>query len=418
MFTFSKSPTDDASRPAIRNARAVRLLICLLVGLPVISSARTLEWAGYTWTVKEGVGLAPGPNTWSDSTQSVWVDGMNRLHLKVTESNGVWSSAEVINHSSLGYGDYHFQLDSRVDQYDPTIVAGLFTFLNDTNEIDIEFTQAFSFLGTNNATFVTQPSVPANRSPFFLDQSSITQTTHRFSWQSTQIVYQSYFTHADAPPSNSVIISSFTYTSNNIPLPDQEKTHINIWQFNNQPPIATQNLELIVRDFQFTPLTPPPSLSAIVNVSAVVGPGLGSFLNIDASTLDFGTVNPSPTDHRFRSNILTCEFFAASGPWSIEVTSDNPADAAGLAPVGGGIPVQLKFNQPNYGNGDPEDDVNWTGLTAVWRPVIDNDAASPLVLGSSAEGDTPDIPFSFAIDVDGLAKTNYSGLILFDLVIE
>ncbi|UCG15976.1 MAG: hypothetical protein JSV19_11850 [Phycisphaerales bacterium] len=44
--------------------------------------ARTIDFAGLTWTVRSGYG-GPGPNNWSDSTDSVWGDVQGRPHLKI-----------------------------------------------------------------------------------------------------------------------------------------------------------------------------------------------------------------------------------------------------------------------------------------------------------------------------------------------
>lgn len=54
----------------------------------------TIEFAGHTWNVKSGTG-GPGPNNWSNSNNSVWVDNEGKLHLKIRYINGKWVCAEI-----------------------------------------------------------------------------------------------------------------------------------------------------------------------------------------------------------------------------------------------------------------------------------------------------------------------------------
>ena len=70
-----------------------------LAAFPTLAQyPRTFAWNGETWMVKRSTGrVGPGPNYFSDSTNNVWVDGSNRLHLKITKSGNKWQCAEVIH---------------------------------------------------------------------------------------------------------------------------------------------------------------------------------------------------------------------------------------------------------------------------------------------------------------------------------
>ena len=156
-----------------------------------------------------------------------------------------------------------------------------------------------------------------------------------------------------------------------------------------------------------------------VQVSAVVGAGTGSFLTVTPETIGFGTLNAGPADHRFETTTLTATFFTATAPWSIEVVTENPGNLPGLTSDGGDTMPQFKFNQSNFGIGDPEVDANWTGVSAVWKGVFTNGVTpSASTLGSSASLDVSPITFSFAVDAVGAVQTNYSAQVRFDLVIE
>ena len=68
----------------IRYRYCIRLILGILfiiVFTTSVAHSRTISFAGRKWTVKTGTG-APGPNYWSDSSSSVWVDSSG-LHLKI-----------------------------------------------------------------------------------------------------------------------------------------------------------------------------------------------------------------------------------------------------------------------------------------------------------------------------------------------
>src|SRR3972149_3772620 len=105
---------------------------------PATSGQRIVEFAGRQWAVKSGCGLGPGPNCWSDSEQSVWVEG-GQLHLKIREIDGTWYSAEVYTTDCTQYGMHRFFTASRLDNLDKNVVAALFLYKDDATEIDVEF---------------------------------------------------------------------------------------------------------------------------------------------------------------------------------------------------------------------------------------------------------------------------------------
>ncbi len=165
------------------------------------------------------------------------------------------------------------------------------------------------------------------------------------------------------------------------------------------------------------------AMSDTVNITATVGLGSGSFLNIEPASVAFGTVNPSPAVHRFKSNVLTCEYYAANAPWSIAVTTANTNDLVGLVGRSGTnfYTLPFKFWQANFGGGsnpDPNVQTNWTGANPCFKWVFDNGTTPAMTLGSSASQDNSPIPFLFAIDAEAAFKTNYSSTVTLELVIE
>src|SRR5579862_1388649 len=101
------------------NWNRVILSSAVFVGLTasgITASAQTLTFGGHTWTVRpDGTG-APRNNTWCEA--NAFVDSNGYLHLKLTQVNGQWCSAEVVSQDRMGFGTYQWQLNSRVDQLD------------------------------------------------------------------------------------------------------------------------------------------------------------------------------------------------------------------------------------------------------------------------------------------------------------
>jgi hypothetical protein len=104
----------------------------------VALTPRIIQFAGRNWEVKVGFG-GPGPNNWSDTDQSVWVDADGRLHLRLREVGGVWYAAEVRTVLPTKYGMHRFYLIGPVDQLDRNVIFSAFVYGDDSKEIDIEF---------------------------------------------------------------------------------------------------------------------------------------------------------------------------------------------------------------------------------------------------------------------------------------
>ena len=251
------------------------LFVCFLVcGWQTNALAQnTIQWSDRTWDIKSGDGLGPGPNNWSDSSDSVWVDADGNLHLKIREHEGVWYSAEIISQESLGYGNYEFQISSDTESFDQNVVAGFFTYLNDNEEVDIELAQ-FGNPANSNAHFTVQPyTTPGNTFGFDLDLTD-TRSTHSFDWNADRIEFESLVGHHSTPPTANSIINQWTYAGPDIPQPSSERARINFWLFQGQAPTNGVDHELIINSFQFTPASvPEPSTLAatlLFSVAAIL----------------------------------------------------------------------------------------------------------------------------------------------------
>src|SRR5690606_14139601 len=119
-----------------------------------VSKERIINFSGYQWLVRDtdNVRYGPGPNLFSNSTENVWVDDQGKLHLRIVNRNEKWYCAEVTLNQKVGYGKYIFYINSSLSSLDDNVVAGLFTYLDDTQEIDIEFSK-WSLNDNDNSQF-------------------------------------------------------------------------------------------------------------------------------------------------------------------------------------------------------------------------------------------------------------------------
>jgi hypothetical protein len=238
-----------------RNTRA--LLTGLFLASPIFLQAADIQFGGYTWTVRAGHG-GPGPNTWDPN--NVWLDAATNLHLKISRRDGTWSCAEITMQKRLGFGRYQFQTAGRLDGLDENVVLGLFNYPtrdvgpDGTHEIDIEFAR-WGDARKPAGNFSVCPVEKTQRQvtepfPFRLTGD---QATHRFTWSRGQVLFQSLQGHREEgreelgrwryqPPDPARSISQ-----------QAMPVHINLWLFRGQPPANRQEVEVIIREFQFTP---------------------------------------------------------------------------------------------------------------------------------------------------------------------
>jgi hypothetical protein len=221
---------------------------------------RQITFSGYTWNVKTSEGtVGPGPNYFSDEASDVWVDAQGRLHLRVVQHSGRWYCTEVYTTVPLGYGSYTFQLASRVDQLDPNVVLGLFTWDDDAptynyREIDIEFGR-WGSATNDDGQFVVQPwTTASNMHRFDLAQSDASvNSTHGFTWRANSIYFQSLNGHQTFPGPALGEVASWTYTGSDLPPAGNAHVRLNLWLLDGDAPTNGQTAEVIISGFTFTP---------------------------------------------------------------------------------------------------------------------------------------------------------------------
>ncbi len=221
---------------------------------------RTIVFSSYDWRVKGPGVFGPGPNRFDDAASAVWVDAGGQLHMTIQNNFGNWYSTEITLVDPLGYGDYIFTTEGRLDLLDPDVVLGMFiwqygpcydpsyVWWGPYNEFDIEFSR-WGNPGSDIGQFVAQPwDWPGNISRFDATFSSGETTSHAFRWLHDRVECRSW-RGGPHDESTSVQIYSWSYSGPHIARPEQPRVHINLWHINT--PASDQ--EVVLDAFTFVP---------------------------------------------------------------------------------------------------------------------------------------------------------------------
>jgi len=229
-----------------------------------------ITWLNHKWEVRNGTG-GPGDNNWLASSSNVWVDPKDTtLHLKITKVGDKWYCAQVASLESFGFGEYTFQLNSRIDQLNPNVVFGLFTYKDhgvtttpQESEIDIEFSTWNNEISPKNSQYVFQYRASGNVNnpnqimPYrFVSQLNGNQTTHKFTWLEDYIHFQSYHGHYPDLPSPEFLINESTFTDVRIPSEENEQVVINLWLYKADANPNLQETEVVLKSFSFKEVFP------------------------------------------------------------------------------------------------------------------------------------------------------------------
>jgi len=212
-----------------------------------VTAISQINWSGYTWKVKGGVG-GPGPNNWNASSSNIWVDVQGNLHLKIIKIGDKWYCSEITLLQSLGYGEYTFEISTNVENLDKNIVFGLFTYETDSKEIDIEFSR-WGNSAKVDGWFTVQPPpyTTLNQNSYALNLEG-DYSSHQFKWSSSQIDFKSYHGHG-----LDNLINQWSYKGVNNPPAGKEKIHLNLWLFQGTAPSNIQEAEVVIKSFKYVP---------------------------------------------------------------------------------------------------------------------------------------------------------------------
>jgi hypothetical protein len=210
---------------------------------------RIITFSGYEWEVRQEPSDRGGANEYS--ADNAWVDAEGRLHLKLTQRDGRWTSAEVILARTLGYGTYQFQVrDTSV--LDPAAALGMLTWDDqgaeqNHRELDIEISQ-WGDSSVPNAQYVVQPYyVPANVVRFAAPAGRV---THSIRWEPGRAVFRS--DRGASPGAGKGDIAEHEFLAG-VPSPGSERVRINLYYFRYAPSPPNGEVEVVIEKFQYLP---------------------------------------------------------------------------------------------------------------------------------------------------------------------
>lgn len=225
-----------------------------------------MNWKGYTW-IKRTTSGAPMYNNQWDSANVTDPDAMDYIRLKISNptSNSPYGAEIFTSGATFGYGTYYTVVERRLDNINKAVVfGGLFTYDSGVsvyhNEIDICEVSAWG--GGASQTDPVQighvfwKDVASTNTSVsnVVNMPSDVVHTHRMTWGVDQLVFESFKGEGIG---GELIMR--TIQTVDIPTPASEQVHFNIWVFDSEvsgsaDPATVPETEVIIRDFQFTPL--------------------------------------------------------------------------------------------------------------------------------------------------------------------
>lgn len=213
----------------------------------------TLTWAGRDWLVQGPGVLGPSGVTWSNSSQASWVDKSGNLHLRVYKDGSKWVGPELASGTELGYGTYRWTVSRSVGSQDLNTVLGMFIYDRTgkpaEHEVDLENSR-FGVAGDPDGQYVVQPYyAPEHRVRYDLP-SRTGSTTQQFTWAPGRVVFSTW---RGTRPSASTLVSTHEYVGRDVPAAGRLLPLMNLWQFGNRAPKRHKPVEVVLKDFTYTP---------------------------------------------------------------------------------------------------------------------------------------------------------------------
>lgn len=218
------------------------------------STATTVRFSGYTWTIKNGPGIGPGPNNWSSN--NAWVDSNGWMHLKLSydEASGKWLCAGITSNETFSYGTFQWKIQGPVSTLDKNVVAGLFHYNGPDgyNEMDVEFAR-WGNPDKPNVNYSVYPApgstIPSQHFRDNWTQTDGTSSTHRYTWTSDSVVFKSMNGMYD---DDTNLFSTHTFKTPATSIPSASlPVKMNLWCFKGLAPSNGQNVEVVIKEFKY-----------------------------------------------------------------------------------------------------------------------------------------------------------------------
>ncbi len=206
-------------------------------------STAIIKFADRRWTIKHSLGpIGPGPNVFSAG--NVTLDSKGRLTLHLAPATKGWTCAEVVGLGSFGYGTYRWRLATSVDQFDPAVVLGMFTWSDAPAQANRELDIEFSRWGQDAAAVTGGFSVQAAGAPGFRFAPTSGASEHTLAWTPGRVQFHSQFGSAE---------HRWSYQGADVPTSGGEVApRMNLWLFRGASPKKPH--QVVFENFRYTPV--------------------------------------------------------------------------------------------------------------------------------------------------------------------
>jgi hypothetical protein len=210
---------------------------------------KVLTFSGYEWDVRQTPSDRGGANLYAGD--NAWTDESGALHLRLTQRDDRWTSAEVSLTRSLGYGTYMFVVRD-TSHLEPAATFSLLTWderASDQNhrELDVEISRWGRNEG-NNGQYVVQPYyVAANVARFAFPAGRL---THTFRWEPGKATFRTV--HGSGSGSDAAVVARHEFTSG-VPVPGNETVRMNLYYFRYARIPLRKDVEVVVERFTYLP---------------------------------------------------------------------------------------------------------------------------------------------------------------------
>ena len=217
-------------------------------GTFVAPQSKTVAFSGYEWEVRQQPTDRHGMNDYEAG--NVWVDGEGFLHLRLSQHDGRWTSADVRMTRSLGYGTYSFDVRD-TSQLDPSAAFSMYTWDSlgaDQNfrELTIDVCR-WGDPDNMSGQFAVQPeNVPTNVFRFAVPPGVV---TYSFRWEPGRVAFNSV-RRGGTPRDRLVAERLFTAR---VPSAGAENPHLTLLYDRSAPRPPAKDVEVVVEKFAFLP---------------------------------------------------------------------------------------------------------------------------------------------------------------------
>jgi len=243
-----------------RQLCALAASIALSIAGGAQAQAKDIDWSGYTWNISTG---RIGQGLVSGDPGNVLIDGNGYLHLKMVNSGGKWSGAELATSKAFGFGTFYWVFSAPVKSMEPQVVLAGFTYgpqigtgIDGQNEIDVEFSKWNAINNKNNVDFDIYPPPGALKGAnveYDLNYTGSDTVTVRVDWSAAQITETLWSGVVPITASTKTADATWTYNGDKSTIPQAACPFMfNLWTFKTLPTVP---IDAIVQSFQYVPAT-------------------------------------------------------------------------------------------------------------------------------------------------------------------